>query len=58
VLPYYVHQLDRIAGAAHFAVDDARARDLMGQVRAHLPGYLTPLLVREGAQQPNKVPLL
>ena len=28
VLPYYLHQLDRVQGAAHFEVDDARARAL------------------------------
>jgi EF-P beta-lysylation protein EpmB len=58
VLPYYLHQLDRVAGAAHFAVDDARARRLAAAVRARLPGYLTPLLVREHAEQPAKTPLV
>jgi EF-P beta-lysylation protein EpmB len=58
VLPYYLHQLDRIAGAAHFAVDDARARDIAAALRGQLPGYLTPLLVREAPGEPNKVPLL
>ena len=58
VLPYYLHQLDRIAGAAHFAVDDARARDIAVALRGQLPGYLTPLLVREAPGEPSKVPLL
>ncbi len=58
VLPYYLHQLDRIAGAAHFAVDDARARDIAAALRGQLPGYLTPLLVRESPGEPNKLPLL
>ncbi len=58
VLPYYLHQLDAVAGAAHFAVDDARARRLAAALRARLPGYLTPLLVRETAGAAHKVPLL
>jgi EF-P beta-lysylation protein EpmB len=58
VLPYYLHQLDRVAGAAHFAVDDRRARDIAATLRARLPGYLTPLLVRETPGEPHKLPLL
>jgi EF-P beta-lysylation protein EpmB len=58
VLPYYLHQLDRVAGAAHFAVEDAEARRIASALRAQLPGYLTPLLVRETPQAPYKVPLL
>ena len=57
VLPYYLHQLDRVAGAAHFAVDDARARDLHARLRERLPGYLVPRLVREVAGAPAKMPL-
>ena len=58
VLPYYLHQLDRVAGAAHFAVADQRARELARQLRRRLPGYLVPLLVRETAGAPYKLPLL
>jgi EF-P beta-lysylation protein EpmB len=58
VLPYYLHQLDRVAGAAHFAVDDTRARRLAAALRARLPGYLTPLLVREQAGQSAKMPMV
>ncbi|HEY2346905.1 MAG TPA: EF-P beta-lysylation protein EpmB [Xanthomonadaceae bacterium] len=57
VLPYYLHQLDRVAGTAHFAVDDDRARDLVAAMRACLPGYLVPRLVRETAGEPSKTPL-
>ena len=54
VLPYYLHQLDRVQGAAHFEVDDARARALMRELSARLPGYLVPRLVREVAGEPAK----
>jgi L-lysine 2,3-aminomutase len=57
VLPYYLHQLDRVAGAAHFEVDDARARFLVDGLRERLPGYLVPRLVREVAGDPAKRPL-
>jgi EF-P beta-lysylation protein EpmB len=57
VLPYYLHQLDRVAGAAHFEVDDATARALHGALAARLSGYLVPKLVREVAGDPGKRPL-
>jgi len=47
VLPYYLHQLDPVAGAAHFNVDDSRAIELLDAVAERLPGYLVPRLVRE-----------
>ena len=56
-LPYYLHQLDRVAGAAHFAVDDATALDLHARLLATLPGYLVPKLVRENAGASSKTPL-
>ena len=57
VLPYYLHQLDRVTGTAHFAVSDQRARSLVRQLRQQLPGYLVPTLVREEAGEPSKTPL-
>jgi len=56
-LPYYLHQLDPVAGAAHFAVADARAMELHQQLIARLPGYLVPRLVREVPGAPGKLPL-
>ena len=57
VLPYYLHQLDRVQGSAHFEVDDSRALALLEQLRASLPGYLVPKLVREVAGDHAKRPL-
>jgi EF-P beta-lysylation protein EpmB len=56
-LPYYLHQLDRVDGAAHFEVDDGRARALHSGLQGCLPGYLVPRLVREIAGAPAKTPL-
>ncbi|HEX5458715.1 MAG TPA: EF-P beta-lysylation protein EpmB [Steroidobacteraceae bacterium] len=57
VLPYYLHVLDRVRGAAHFAVADERAQTLAGQLAARLPGYLVPRLVREVPGAPAKIGL-
>ena len=54
---YYLHQLDRVAGAAHFEVPDDRAADLMRALHARLPGYAVPRLVREEAGAAGKTPL-
>ncbi|WP_319381776.1 EF-P beta-lysylation protein EpmB [Thiomicrorhabdus sp.] len=57
VLPYYLHQLDRVSGSAHFEVSDNIALSLHAALRARLPGYLVPQLVREISGQPNKTPM-
>jgi EF-P beta-lysylation protein EpmB len=58
VLPYYLHQLDRVQGAAHFAVSDEQALALQQSLRKRLPGYLVPRLVRETAGEASKIPLV
>ncbi|MBB3802458.1 EF-P beta-lysylation protein EpmB [Xanthomonas arboricola] len=57
VLPYYLHQLDRVAGVAHFEVDDTRARALHAALATRLSGYLVPRLVREIPGDTGKRPL-
>jgi len=54
VLPYYLHQLDRVSGAAHFEVSDQDARALHAALAARLSGYLVPRLVREVAGDTGK----
>jgi len=56
-MPYYLHQLDRVAGAAHFEVPVERGRELIGRLRARLPGYAVPRYVREEAGAASKVVL-
>jgi EF-P beta-lysylation protein EpmB len=58
VLPYYLHQLDRVTGSAHFEVTDSHALQLVAALRARLPGYLVPQLVREVAGDASKRPLV
>ncbi|MBX3421900.1 MAG: EF-P beta-lysylation protein EpmB [Pirellulaceae bacterium] len=57
VLPYYLHQLDPVRGAMHFAVSDIEAQQILTQLRSMLPGYAVPRLVRELAGHPSKIPV-
>lgn len=57
VLPYYLHQLDRVRGAAHFEVPVDQGRRLIEELRKRLPGYLVPRFVQEVEGEPNKTPL-
>jgi len=56
ILPYYLHLLDRVQGAAHFEVSESLARRLQQELRDRLPGYLVPTMVREIAGAPAKQP--
>nr|VFJ87849.1 MAG: L-lysine 2,3-aminomutase [Candidatus Kentron sp. H]VFJ89567.1 MAG: L-lysine 2,3-aminomutase [Candidatus Kentron sp. H]VFJ96265.1 MAG: L-lysine 2,3-aminomutase [Candidatus Kentron sp. H] len=56
-LPYYLHMLDPVAGSRHFAVEEERAKMIMAELRARLPGYLVPRRVREVAGARYKVPI-
>jgi L-lysine 2,3-aminomutase len=57
VLPYYLHLLDPVAGAAHFDVPLRHAERLLEDLRVRLPGYLVPRLVREVSGKPYKLPV-
>ena len=57
VLPYYLHLPDRVAGTAHFYVGERRARRLLWEAAAALPGYLLPRLMKEVPGAPAKVQL-
>ncbi len=54
VLPYYLHQMDPVQGASHFAVADQRARALVNALRNRLPGYLVPRLVSDPPASESK----
>jgi len=57
VLPYYLHLLDKVQGAAHFDVSEQQALELQQAMLRQLPGYLVPRLVREQAGAQYKIPL-
>jgi EF-P beta-lysylation protein EpmB len=54
VTPYYLHQLDRVRGAAHFEVPVTRGLELVAAMRKALPGYAVPRYVQEIAGCPSK----
>lgn len=58
ILPYYLHLLDPVQGAAHFYVKEADAKSLMHRISKTLPGYLLPKLVREIAGEQAKSRIL
>ncbi len=57
IIPYYLHQLDRVAGAMHFEVEEEKGIKLIEELRAVLPGYGVPRYVREIAGENSKTPL-
>ncbi len=58
IRPYYLHQLDHVAGAAHFEVPEQIGLRLVGELRKRLPGYAIPQYVRETPGAPFKLPLI
>lgn len=54
VLPYYLHQLDRVAGAHHFEVPVSKGLELVATLRATLPGYMVPRYVQERPNHAGK----
>lgn len=57
VMPYYLHVLDRVQGAAHFMVSDEEARQIMRELLTLVSGYMVPKLAREIGGEPSKTPL-
>jgi len=57
VMPYYLHQLDRVTGTAHFEANRELGQHLIRQLAARLPGYAIPRFVQEIPGQPHKTPL-
>jgi len=54
ILPYYLFLLDKVQGAQHFDLTEQRAKQLIRQMSAALPGYLVPRLSREIAGEKSK----
>lgn len=57
IAPYYIHQLDRVLGTAHFEVEEEKGKQLIKELTAQLPGYAVPKYVREVPHEPNKMPV-
>ena len=57
VMPYYLHQLDRVAGTAHFEASAEIGRRLIAELRDRLPGYAVPRFVQEIPSRGSKTSL-
>lgn len=57
VIPYYLHQLDRVQGAAHFEVNESVGLALIANLQKRLPGYAVPRYVREVPGVEQKTPI-
>ncbi|CAI0884888.1 EF-P beta-lysylation protein EpmB [Serratia entomophila] len=57
ILPYYIHVLDKVQGAAHFMVSDDEARAIMQALLSKVSGYMVPRLTREVGGEPSKTPI-
>ncbi|HRD56049.1 MAG TPA: EF-P beta-lysylation protein EpmB [Parachlamydiaceae bacterium] len=58
ILPYYLHQLDRVQGALHFEVEEEKGLELMQEISKKLSGYAVPKYVREIAGKEGKTPII
>lgn len=54
ILPYYLHQLDRVSGAMHFEVPEDTGLKLIEGLKVNLSGYAVPKYVREVAGEKYK----
>jgi len=57
IMGYYMHQLDRVQGAAHFEVAEKMGKQLVAELAKRLPGYAVPRYVKEIAGMPSKTPI-
>ena len=56
-LPYYLHKLDQVQGAAHFHVDTDHSQSIYRDLSKLLPGFLLPRLVKEVPGAKSKISL-
>jgi KamA family protein len=54
IIPYYLHQLDKVQGASHFEVPEEEGIRLVQELAKRLPGYAVPSYVREIAGESSK----
>ena len=57
IIPYYLHQLDKVQGAAHFDLSATDCSEIYKQLRNRLPGYLLPRFVEEVSGRKSKTPV-
>lgn len=57
MIPYYLHQLDRVQSTAHFEVEVEDGIALIEALRKEVPGYAVPTYVQEVPGERSKTPL-
>ena len=57
ILPYYLHTLDKVLGAAHFDIPREKAAKIHWELTKKVSGYLVPKLVCEQPGIPAKMPI-
>ncbi|WP_213106286.1 KamA family radical SAM protein [Candidatus Protochlamydia amoebophila] len=57
IIPYYLHQLDRVKGASHFELEEKEGAALIQELSKRLSGYAIPRYVREIAGEAHKTPI-
>jgi len=57
IIPYYLHQLDKISGASHFYVKKEKGIKLYEELRAKISGYCLPRYVEEKPHEKSKTPI-
>lgn len=58
IIPYYLHQLDRVKGSSHFEVAEETGLQLISELTKRLPGYAIPRYVREVPGESSKTPII
>jgi EF-P beta-lysylation protein EpmB len=58
IIPYYLNQLDRVQGSAHFEVPVREGKNLIAQLSKQLSGYAVPKYVKDMAGMTSKTELL
>ena len=58
IKPYYLHQLDRVTGTAHFEVPEEEGRSIVRALRDRVSGIAMPTWVRDLPGTLSKTPLL
>ncbi|MCF6808452.1 EF-P beta-lysylation protein EpmB [Thiotrichales bacterium 19S9-12] len=54
VLPYYIHLLDKVSGAAHFDISLSQAKAIMKELSEMTSGFMVPKLAKEVPDLPSK----
>jgi L-lysine 2,3-aminomutase len=57
IVPYYLHRLDKVRGAAHFDLPPEESCSVYNELRRLLPGYMLPAMVDDIPGKRSKSPV-